>query len=409
MLDVILEKSYHAAPAWEHIPQFDPTEPEFSGIRAITYDSMERNGQKTATFAYLGIPESTEPVPAIVLVHGGGGHAFLPWVQMWMARGYAAIAMDTRGCFPAGVNGGSRLAGDPGFRHGMYDRFLRPGYTDSPDEDGMEHAELPLEERWITRALDKVIRANNLLRSLPQVDKDRIGITGISWGGVITTLTITYDRRFAFAIPVYGSGYLDIAPTYIGDRLRMEGNHEYFRAEERFFGLPMPILWLGWNDDSPFAITSNSLSYMATAGSSEKTMLCMLHNMHHDHPSGWNPPIIAAYADWAVKGGAPLVTFATQPVLRNATARLNVPADAEITGATLYWIDAPMTYSIQDKYHLGLANVRYMDQVWQLLPAQINGDTVTACLPENACGYYLEVRYMTGGQELTATSVYTSL
>jgi hypothetical protein len=39
----------------------------------------------------------------------------------------------------------------------------------------------------------------------------------------------------------------------------------------------------------------------------------------------------------------------------------------------------------------------------------VENGIVSASLPENACGYYLEVRYMTGGQELTATSVYTSL
>lgn len=45
-----------------------------------------------------------EKVPGMVLVHGGGGTAFEDWVQLWVQRGYAAIAMDTCGQVPVGSN-----------------------------------------------------------------------------------------------------------------------------------------------------------------------------------------------------------------------------------------------------------------------------------------------------------------
>ena len=32
--------------------------------------------------------------PAVICVHGGGGTAFPAWVQAWVDRGYAAIALD---------------------------------------------------------------------------------------------------------------------------------------------------------------------------------------------------------------------------------------------------------------------------------------------------------------------------
>lgn len=44
------------------------------------------------------------------------------------------------------------------------------------------------------------ILANSLLRSLPEVDADRLGLMGISWG-VITSTVVGIDTRFAFAIP----------------------------------------------------------------------------------------------------------------------------------------------------------------------------------------------------------------
>jgi len=44
--------------------------------------------------------ETKEKVPAVVLVHGGGGTAFADWVKMWTACGYAAIAVDLEGQIP---------------------------------------------------------------------------------------------------------------------------------------------------------------------------------------------------------------------------------------------------------------------------------------------------------------------
>ena len=44
-------------------------------------------------FASYGIPENANkdnPVPAIVLVHGGGGTASSSWVKTWVEKGYAA-------------------------------------------------------------------------------------------------------------------------------------------------------------------------------------------------------------------------------------------------------------------------------------------------------------------------------
>ena len=49
------------------------------------------------------------------------------------------------------------------------------------------------------------ILAGNLLRAQPFVDESRVGVTGISWGGVSASILIGFEQRFAFAVPVYGS------------------------------------------------------------------------------------------------------------------------------------------------------------------------------------------------------------
>lgn len=410
-LDNILASACETTVHWQAEPAFHPTIEEFSDIEAITYDGLTTENGKTATFAYLGIPKNAcpqAPVPAIVLVHGGGGQAYLPWVKMWMDRGYAAIAMSTRGFYPKAINAGSRQSDDPGYRHGMYDSFVKPGYVDSPNENAMADHDLPLPQRWITHALVKVIHAHNLLRSLPQVDNSKIGINGISWGGIITSIVMTHDPRFAFAIPVYGSGYLKEALTYMGPKFQNPANVQY-RTEDRFEQVSIPVLWTAWNDDNNFSIQSNSLSYLATAHNNPKTGLVLIHNMGHDHPSGWNPPVIAAFANWVTKNTQPLVTFLTQPTGKNARATLNIPDGIDAVKGTLYWIDAPMTYKTYDKFHNDTPDRTYMEQIWQLAPATVDGNVLSAGLPEQARGYYLEASYEINGQQIYATSVYVAI
>src|SRR5437588_291486 len=77
----------------------DPTR-STEDVKAIFYDGVPWKGRPSRVFAYYGLPKASEGerVPAMVLVHGGGGSAFIPCVRLWTSRGYAAIAMDTCGC-----------------------------------------------------------------------------------------------------------------------------------------------------------------------------------------------------------------------------------------------------------------------------------------------------------------------
>ena len=81
--------------------------PASSDVKAITFSGLPFRGKPTRVFAWLGIPklENGQKVPAMVLVHGGGGTAFDDWVRLWVNRGYAAIAMDTCGQVPVGTYG----------------------------------------------------------------------------------------------------------------------------------------------------------------------------------------------------------------------------------------------------------------------------------------------------------------
>jgi cephalosporin-C deacetylase-like acetyl esterase len=173
-------------------PKIYPTkECEIKGFKSFYYEGVEYKGVPERVFAYYKAPKGTPPPggwPAVVCVHGGGGTAFPAWVQYWVDHGYAAIAMDLTGHLPEGK-----------FPNREWHKFGGP-----PRITCFGDIELADREQWFYHAIAIVIRANSLLRSFPEVNPKKIGIHGISWGGVIVSTVRGLDPRFAFAVPVYG-------------------------------------------------------------------------------------------------------------------------------------------------------------------------------------------------------------
>src|SRR5262245_42069623 len=89
-------------------------------VSSSLYEGAPYQGKPTRVFAYLAEParKGDEKLPAMVLVHGGGGKAFLEWVQLWAKRGYVALAMDLAGNGPDGKrlpDGGPNQSDDEKF------------------------------------------------------------------------------------------------------------------------------------------------------------------------------------------------------------------------------------------------------------------------------------------------------
>src|ERR1700751_5790004 len=73
----------------------------------IIYQGLPYKDKVQNVFAYYATPgtlsgdrSKDKNLPAVILVHGGGGTAFKEWAIMWAKKGYAAISMDTRGNGP---------------------------------------------------------------------------------------------------------------------------------------------------------------------------------------------------------------------------------------------------------------------------------------------------------------------
>lgn len=263
---------------------------EVSGQIPIYFDALDYRGAPTKVFGWLGIPEGvSKPMPGVVLVHGGGGTAFHGWVQRWNERGYAALSI--------AVEGQTDIR-DP--ENKKWEQHEWAG----PTRDGIYgDSDEPMEDQWMYHAVANTILANSLLRSFPEVDADRVGIMGISWGGVITSTVMGIDDRFAFAIPVYGCGGLDETENQYGRSL--SNNEVYKQAWDPNLRLPraqMPSLWFSWPGEPHFPLDRFSKSADLASG---PALLTLVPGMGHGHGSGWNRPESYAFADSVVQSGEP--------------------------------------------------------------------------------------------------------
>lgn len=392
-MDAYFPSLLETVPVWKEIPAFHATG-EWEDIRAITYDGACIGTKPTKVFAYIGYPENmTEKVPAVVLVHGGGGVPYLTWVKMWNARGYAAIAFSTTNDFPLTVNAGITEDGSKKeeWGRGLFGAFAEEGYVDAPACDEMRNYEKPLDEQWMYHAVSSVILAHNILRADPHIDPLRIGITGVSWGGVITSLAIGYDTRFAFAVPIYGAGHLAESLGDMNLLFDPAFNRANWLAEDRFDRVKFPVLWMCYNKDTGFSPTIHSMSYLDTVKNNADCRLAMIHKMGHAHTCAWKRYEPFAFADSVCRGGKRLPTV----VWDGDRPRIDDPDGVEITACKLFWLDAPMTYAGTEK-----DPISRLVQEWQITELSDISDP----LPAQAVDCYYEITCRMGEDEYATTS-----
>lgn len=397
-------------PQVRYLPDYDPVSSatgknQWANVKALTYDGATIGENKTKVFAYIGYPENvTEKSPAVVLVHGGLGHPFAMWIKEWTDRGYVAIAFENTGYFPTAL--GKNIAGrdsDPQtyWEYGLAGDFLEDGYVNAPTNSNLNDSGASADTQWMYHCVAQTILAHNILRNDPAVDPDRIGITGISWGGIITSITIGYDDRFAFAIPVYCTGYNAEEPGNMGDRFRSLSTQTVWGPEHRFDLVDFPVLWLCWNSDFSSSVMAPSKSYLHTKGT-EKTTLSIIHNLQHYHSAAWRQSINYRFADWIVQGGSGLTKLESEPSGRSFSLRFTAPEDTVDVSAKLYYITEELSYSTTP-------SGKVMDQAWKTVDCTVDGNTVSCTVPEEAHSYYLELSTLvsSGGCYVTTSSFVT--
>ncbi len=353
---------------------YEAKQSNYDGIEAIMYDGDTYNGRPVKYFAYIGLPEGASeanPVPAVVCLHGGTDTAQDQWVKYWNDHGYAAIAMDLNGRIPVL---GLSVTSLP--RHAWAGASQDNYSTIFPHDAG-----------WMYSNVTAAICANNLLRSMPEIDSSKIGIAGISWGGVSTSTTIGVDNRFAFAIPSFGCGYLYDSETWMADymteeKLRWEPSRFIAKAE-------CPILWMNGDKDTAFSITSTSKSSLCGG---DNSYTAIIPGYNHGNGSTWSRVEPYAFADSIVNGGQ---KFIRGTAVQNGNTVV-ATTDRAASKATLRYMTA------DELYFENGTKATY--DVTTVTTSDSNTDTFTFTLPSDATMFYVTFEDSDGNH--TSTVLY---
>lgn len=370
-------KKLETAPAWRVAPEIKSKYPNVKGIfyQGLPFGKMP----STQVFAWLGLPEKKGDgkVPGMVLIHGGGGTAFEDWVKLWTDRGYAAIAMDTCGC----IAGGSHSK--------------RPRHKDGGPGGwgGWSTVEQPVSDQWAYHAVADVVLADSLLRSLPEVDPDRIGLTGISWGGYLTCLTAGTDARFKLAIPVYGCGFYNEEGSNMKKALDKLGKDKAARwlalwdASNYLPRAKMPFLWINGSNDPFFPLTSMTKSVALPSGPKN---LCVKVRLVHGQNQGATQPEIFAFVDAVLKNGVPLPEIT-----------------AVGTEKTSVWVDFRSKTPVKSALLVFTRDSGPINgRKWETAPAAIKDNRAVAELPAGTTAWYFN---LTDSRNLMVSSIYQQL
>ena len=311
------------------------------GLRSIVYDGLPENGKPTKFFAYIAIPEGKMPAggwPGIVLVHGGGGTAFAWAVKDGCRAGYAVIAPDWYGKRPSSKD--IEAPGRMKFRKDILHKRPRPYHSK------------------VTPAA--LVQAHSILLSLPEVNKNKTAYVGLSWGSWFGAIVAAIDPRF--------KGFIEI---YLGDRKKFADKN---MIDGRFLHeVKAPMYYVvGTNDGhgSPESLQSAFDTCGKMLGN--RTMIVRLSHGH----MGFRFKACFRYAAHILKGEPGLPKLA-KPVVSGKTISSRILSHGK--GIRKVYLCCTADGKVED----------YKKRLWKTLPAKLDGETISAELPENVYQCYL--------------------
>lgn len=367
------------APKYEFIDTYTSYDnsKSFSNIKGLFMEglsSVKTKNKKTKVFCWYGEPKNLkkgEQRPAVVLMHGGGGDAFITWVDKWVERGYIAIAIALEGQVPDK---------DAGFK-----------YAGPKRDNFFNDVDSPLQEQWFYHAVADGVSANSLLRDpnfTTHVDVNHIGITGISWGGILTNVVTGIDNRFDFSIPVYGCGYLYETPLYspILKRMGQEKTTFYMQNWEPSLYVPLqkcPTLFVNGTNDKHFTMNAFTKTYQT---SNNEKYLRIEKEMRHGHYPGWMPVEIYDFANY-VTG---FDNNATQPLKFKSQ---KISKKGLLTYKYKFRGGVDEAYLLYTKDTINWAHNTYK---WISKPATLKSKSfsgsITVQVPKDAQAYFINIR-----------------
>lgn len=379
-----------ASAPWK-LEQFEKA-PEFEVLSETTHEhgllqelafrgpaAPQASAGYTKVFAYYGKPKvaAGTKVPGLVLIHGGGGQAFENWVREANRRGYAAISISTGGRLGDGREKSEMKVWPDEFR-GPSERAtgLEPTKVNGPVKSPRD---LPANAYWTYHAVADGMLAHSLLRSFPDVDADRTGVWGISWGGFTTCSLMGIDRRFHCAVPMYGCGHLENNSAWRQTiiRLRDEWRLSFNSTWDPSNYIPSTranVFFFNGDQDAFYPLDSWMKCYDLVK--SPKKM-CVHRALAHGHI--WDDRVkpVWNYLAEQLQSG-PAIPMITRPIVKEGKVTAEFSATGPVARPRLYYTTGP--------------NSDYMSRDWNEVKLTIDGNLLTGpAPPAEATAWYISL------------------
>lgn len=244
---------------------------ELSEILIESVEGTNAGGEKSGkVFALIARPtgKSGKKLPGMLLCHGAGMSVLREKVLGWAKAGYVAISPEFAGYINRdGARSEARFIGTASPEM----------YTVDPNPRGS----------LLYDSIQTGLASFELLRAQPDVDSKRIGITGVSWGGVMALkLAGILEGSVAAVSSLYGTGFfLRSNPGlggemthYIPDSTKAEAWVAAFDPSSTLSKIKAPVFLQAATNDQFF---SPGAAYSTLKEIQSPTFLCFAPNKSH--------------------------------------------------------------------------------------------------------------------------------
>ncbi len=295
-------------------------------FETLRFTAEREPGGKVRVFAIRGAPHSGNQLPGILHIHGGGQTASLEWVRFWTKRGYVCVSYDFTGPWAN--------------RKDVTDWGPIKQANLAQANGGLQVRPTPRESSWYHWAV-AARRALTLLSYHPKVDRDRLGIFGVSIGGTLCWLVAATDERVKTAVAIYGCGYSYDKRKAVWGFPEVEPGLALFNrvlAPEAYAAsIRRPILLLDATNDFHGWMDS-AYEILSQVRAPSRLAFTPRYNHHIDAAVGSDLP---AWMDWQLRTGSP---FPAAPKIelrlgpdKDPLAEVHCAAEAQVERVEVFY------------------------------------------------------------------------
>ncbi|MBT3194814.1 MAG: hypothetical protein HN341_19885 [Verrucomicrobia bacterium] len=367
-------------------------------VKVLRYRIGIFKGKKAMMAAVYGYPKGAKNLPGLVQLHGGGQSAQSSFVVKNAKNGYATISVAWAG----------RIISTEYTVSNKEKEMFWTGNTEDPDYmvttdwgavDGYHHHSRFKGRHFVqSQPMDCTVdavnsarntgwylatlaarRAITFLEQQPQVDKERIGVYGMSMGGKLTVLTAGADSRIKAAAPQCG-GLTDLSTR--GRTLAAVADDEYLKR------ITCPTIIMSPSND--FHSHVNDIPAAARAIKNKHWRVVCSPNRNHGDSGEYSVGTLLWFNQFLKGEFAMAATPKTALTLKTVdhTPRFSVSPDASQKIASVN------VYYTQD------GERKAADKYWRLAKPMTKGETLTFQLPlvsvDKPLWAYADVQYALG-------------